>query len=244
MRFIKEVLGRIFACWAFTWFVSGFLLFFIPMLATGILQEPKRTVVFWRLSRGWMRFFFFITGLRLKIRGKENFLPGEKYIVVCNHNTLMDIPVSTPFIPGANKTIAKIEMTRIPLFGLIYKRGAVLVDRKNEESRRASFIEMKNVLASGLHMCIYPEGTRNRTNEPLGYFHDGAFRLSTETGHLIIPALIFYTKKVLPSKSFYFWPHRIEIHFLKAVVPGDSSGTALKERIFLQMKEYYVQHNQ
>src|SRR5439155_14872246 len=109
----------------------------------------------------------------------------------------MDVPLTSPGIPGANKTIAKIEMARIPLFGMIYKRGSVLVDRKSEESRRKSFNKMKEVLQMGMHMCIYPEGTRNKTNEPLQRFHDGAFRLAVETKKDIMPAVIFYTNKVL-----------------------------------------------
>ncbi len=244
MYFIKSIAGRILAFWAFTWFTGTLLIMVIPISLFSLMKEPKRTRAFWKLSRAWMRFFFFITGLRLIVRGEEHFPKGGSCIVVCNHNTLMDIPVSTPFIPGANKTIAKIEMSRIPLFGIIYRLGSVLVDRKNEESRRASFIAMKNVLAEGLHMCIYPEGTRNRTSEPLRSFHDGAFRLSTETGRPIIPTLIFYTSKVLPRRKFFFWPHRIEMHFLPAVMPGNSSATDLKEKIFILMKDHYISDNQ
>ena len=58
----------------------------------------------------------------------------------------MDVPLTTPFIPGANKTIAKKELAKIPFFGMIYKSGSVLVDRKSDESRKGSFDEMKKVL--------------------------------------------------------------------------------------------------
>ena len=163
---------------------------------------------------------FFLTGCRLKIKGKENFKKGENYIITCNHNSLMDVPVSTPFSPGANKTIAKAEMAKIPLFGLIYKRGSILVDRNDKQSRQSSFRKMKEVLRLGLHVCIYPEGTRNQSSLPLKSFHDGAFRLSVESNKAIIPALIFNTKKVLPpGKPFYFMPSKMEIHFLPAVYP-------------------------
>ena len=57
-------------------------------------------------------------------------------------------------------------------------KGAVLVNRKSDESRRKSYDKMKKVLQKGMHMSIYPEGTRNRTNEPLKKFHDGAFKLA------------------------------------------------------------------
>jgi 1-acyl-sn-glycerol-3-phosphate acyltransferase len=243
MSFIKNILGRIFALWAIIIFVTTLLIVFIPMWSVGLWKEPRRSHLMHRIFRVWMDLFFFLTGLRLKVKGKENFQKGENYIVVFNHNSMMDVPVSTPFMPGANKTIAKIEMSRIPLFGMFYKRGSVLVDRKNEESRKASYMKMKEVLEIGLHMVIYPEGTRNKTGQPLQRFHDGAFRLSVDTGKSILPAVIFNTVKVLPRKVFFFWPAKIELHYLKAVSPDSfSSSEKLKEHVFNLMKEYYVAH--
>jgi 1-acyl-sn-glycerol-3-phosphate acyltransferase len=103
---------------------------------------------------------------------------------------------------------------------------------------------MKGVLAMGLHMCIYPEGTRNKTSEPLQRFHDGAFRLAVETGRPIMPSLIFHTRKVLPpGKSFYFWPHKVEMHFLPPIPVGNKSVQELKDEVFTIMKDYYVQHS-
>ena len=140
-------------------------------------ERSKKTNRFIRFSRVWMDIFLALVGCPLTIRGREYFKKGKTYIVVCNHNSLIDVPVSSPGIPGGNKTIAKAEMAKIPLFGLIYQTGSMLVDRKNETSRRDSFTKMKEVLDMGLHMCIYPEGTRN-TFEPIKSFHDGAFRLA------------------------------------------------------------------
>jgi 1-acyl-sn-glycerol-3-phosphate acyltransferase len=189
----------------------------------------------------WMSVFFFLTGVRRIFKGREHFKKGETYVVVCNHNSFMDPPLSSPGIPAANKTIAKIEMSRIPLFGVVYKRGSVLVDRKSEESRKQSYAQMKKVLDMGLHMCIYPEGTRNKTSEPLRPFHDGAFRLAVETGKAVIPAVLFYTKKVLPpNKSFFFWPHKVEMHFLPAVSSNGKTTQELKDEIFQLMKNYYI----
>jgi 1-acyl-sn-glycerol-3-phosphate acyltransferase len=232
------------AVWALLIFVITLLLVALPMWFIGVYDEPKRTVYFGKISKTWMHVFFFLAGCRLKIKGRENFKPGEKYIVVCNHNSLMDIPVSTPFIPGANKTIAKAGMAKIPLFGLIYKRGSILVDRSDKKSRQDSFRKMKNVLSLGMHMCIYPEGTRNKTSLPLKEFHDGAFRLAKETGVRIIPAVIFNTKKILPpGKSIYFHPAKMEIHFLPPLHSEEENYVALKEKTYEIMSEYYLQHN-
>ena len=106
----------------------------------------------------------------------------------------MDVPVATPFIPGGNKTIAKIELAKTPLFGYLYKAGSVLVDRNSETSRKESLLKMKKVLEMGLHMCIYPEGSRNKTDQPLKTFHDGAFRLAISTKKAILPVQLLCTR--------------------------------------------------
>jgi 1-acyl-sn-glycerol-3-phosphate acyltransferase len=244
MHFIKNILGRIFAFWALLIFVPTMLIAFIPIWITGLWQEPKRTILFQHISRVWMRVFFLLAGIRISIKGKNNFKKGENYIVVSNHNSMMDVPLTTPFIPGANKTIAKFEMAKIPVFGVIYKTGSVLVDRRNEESRKNSYIKMKEVLEIGLHMCIYPEGTRNKTAQPLQPFHNGAFRLAIDTGKAILPVVIFNTAKVLPAdKKFFFWPVKVKMHFLPPVPVDNKTMEQLKEKVFEQMKNYYLEHN-
>jgi 1-acyl-sn-glycerol-3-phosphate acyltransferase len=185
--------------------------------------------------------YLHLIGCPLRIKGKEHFIDGQNYIIVCNHNSLMDVPVSTPFMPRANKTIAKKSFTKVPIFGWIYTFGSVLVDRNSDASRRKSIDDMKNVLAIGLDMLIYPEGTRNRTGDPLKKFYDGAFRLATDTGKPILPAILFHTKKVFPANKFlYLMPHRLEMHFLPAVASQGISSEELKEKIFKLMWDYYA----
>ena len=246
MQMIRNILGRIFAAWAMLTFIATMLIILLPTWIMGLLPEPKRTRAFIQLSRIWMAVWLPLAGIRLVIKGREKFVKGENYVVVCNHNSFMDVPVTSPGIPGANKTIAKIEMAKIPLFGLIYRRGSVLVDRKSEESRLKSYAYMKRVLDMGLHMCIYPEGTRNKTTNPLKEFKDGAFRLAVESQKPVIPAVLFNTKKVLPQqKAFYFWPSKIEMHFLDPVETKGlqmSEVKQLKETIFQTMWDYYKAH--
>lgn len=239
MKIVKEILGRIFAVWGMIIFAGSLLIASIPIWITAVWPEPKRTINFFKVVHVWMNFFFTLSGVRRIIKGKEHFKKGQNYVVVCNHNSFMDVPLSVTAVPP-NKTIAKIEMAKIPVFGMIYKRGSVLVDRKSEESRRKSFLKMKSVLEMGLHMCIYPEGTRNRTSEPLQRFHDGAFKLAVETKKEIIPALIFYTSKVLPRKPFFFWPHKVEMHFLPAVSVENKTSQQLKDEVFIIMKNYLL----
>lgn len=241
---MKKVFARIFAAWALLVFFTTMLPVALLMWIIGVIKEPKRTSYFRFISKIWMRIFFFLTGCSLKVKGIQNFKPGEKYIVICNHNSLMDVPISTPFIPGSNKTIAKAEMAKIPIFGLIYKRGSILVDRNDKNSRKNSFKKMKDVLNLGMHMCIYPEGTRNKSEMPIKEFHDGAFKLAVETETNILPALIFNTKKVLPpGKAFFFWPSKMQLHFLPPVtVTKFDEFELVKQKLHRMMTEYYSNH--
>jgi 1-acyl-sn-glycerol-3-phosphate acyltransferase len=245
VQIFKNIFGRIWAAWGAVIFTVTMLIFLIPFFLFIYFQkEPVKTNRFISFSRVWMDIFLALVGCPLKIQGKEYFKKGKTYIVVCNHNALIDVPVSSPGIPGGNKTIAKAEMAKIPLFGLIYKTGSILVDRKNEKSRRDSFVKMKEVLDMGLHMCIYPEGTRNTSAEPIKPFHDGAFRLAVTTGNSIIPMIIFNSRKANPpDKGFYLMPVKLKMYFLPEIeiIPGEAVDQ-VKARVFEQMKKFILQH--
>lgn len=241
MHFFRTLFYKLMAFWAMILFIALFLVIFIPAMLTWLVPDPKGQDLFIRIARLWMRVWLPLVGCPLKVKGQEHFKKGTAYIVTCNHNSFMDVPLSCPFIPGPNKTIAKSSFVKVPLFGFYYMKGSVLVNRKSDESRRSSYEKMKAVLKKGMHMSIYPEGTRNRTDEPLKKFHDGAFRLAVETGAPIIPCVIFNTKKVLPAgKGFWFSPHRLTMHFLPPIEAGGKSTEQLREEVFGVMSEYYA----
>jgi 1-acyl-sn-glycerol-3-phosphate acyltransferase len=242
MNLLKNIFARLWALWGLLTFVITFLIILGPSMISHLYKNEKEGQIFFiRVSKIWMNVWLTLVGCPVKIKGKENFKSGKAYIVTFNHNSLLDVPLSAPFIPGPNKTIAKTSFAKIPLFGWFYRRGSVLVDRKSDVSRRRSFEEMKRVLSGGIHMCIYPEGTRNRTNEPLKKFYDGAFKLAVAAETDIIPAVIFNTKKALPvNKPFYFLPHKLEMHFLEPIeVAKCKTAEELKDKTFAVMKAYY-----
>lgn len=144
MNTLKDIFYRICAVWALLLFATTMIVFLIPFyLFCYFIDEPKKTIRFIKYSRIWMGIYLFMIGCPLTIKGKEHFEKGKNYIVLCNHNALMDVPVSSPSIPGGNKTIAKIEITKVPLFGNLYRTGSVLVDRKSDTSRKESYNKMK-----------------------------------------------------------------------------------------------------
>lgn len=244
MNPIKRVLGHIYFIYAILIFVATMLIVFIPIWITSLFPEPKRSKLLHPIFKGWMSVYMPLAFCPVIRRGKKNFKKGENYVVVCNHNSLADVPVSSPWIPGPNKTLAKSEMAKIPLFGVIYKAGSVLVDRKKGDSRRESFSKMQEMLDLGLHLCLYPEGTRNKTSEPVQPFYDGAFITAIKAQKPIIPGLIFNTGKILPhDKKLWAWPMPIRVDFLEAIPTKGltlSDTVALKDKVRQIMADYYV----
>lgn len=238
MKNITFIFARFWALWGLiSFFISFLLVLPISLVKYLYKNEKKGQDYFNRLSKIWMRVWLALIGFKVEINGLEYFDCNKNYIVVFNHNSMLDIPLSSPFVPGGNKTIGKSSFSKIPFFGIFYKMGTVLVDRKNMESRKKSYEQMKEVLNKGMHMCIYPEGTRNRTTMPLKPFFDGAFKLAIETNTAIIPCVLEGTKKALPPHQlFYLYPTRLTMNFLSPVFSDQLTVEELKNKVFEMME--------
>ena len=237
----KNIFARIWALWALISFILSFLVIFLPAMLSYLMKEPGGQAYFLWVSRMWMNLWLHLAGCSFRITGKHNFEKGKQYVVVFNHNALLDVPLSCPYVPGPNKTIAKASFAKIPLFGWFYRKGSVLVDRSNDKSRARSFEQMKKVLSNGMHMCIYPEGTRNRTDKPQKPFYDGAFKLAVLSGKEVIPTSIRGTREAMPIlKSFYFLPQKLSMEFLPPVPSEGKSVEELKEEVYQIMLNAYT----
>ena len=238
---ITEIFARIWALWGLISFIITFLIIFLPSMVAYLIPGKKGQDYFINVSKIWMEVWLRLIGCPVTINGKEHFKEGENYVVVYNHNALLDVPLSAPYIPGGNKTIAKSSFAKVPVFGWFYSRGSVLVDRNNDASRRKSFEEMKKVLRNGLHMCLYPEGTRNRTAQPLKTFYDGAFKLAVDAKKDVIPCIITGTKKAMPiDKKFYLLPQKLTMNFFAPVSAANIDAKALKQQVFDIMHNAYT----
>jgi 1-acyl-sn-glycerol-3-phosphate acyltransferase len=241
MNFIKNIFGRIWATWGLVTFVVTFLIIVGPSMLSHLYKDYKKGQDFFiAVSRVWMNFWLFLVGCPVKVSGKQHFKPGQNYVVVFNHNAFLDVPLSAPFVPGGNKTIAKDSFAKVPIFSWFYKRGGIMVNRKDERSRYKSYEAMKDILQKGIHMCLYPEGTRNRTDKPLKEFYDGAFKLAIDAQKEIIPCILVGTKKAMPiHKTFYLMPTKLKMIFLPAISSLNIDVKSLNKKVFDEMTTQY-----
>lgn len=154
---------------------------------------------------------------------------NQSYVIVGNHNAAIDIPVNTSSCPkNINmKFLGKAEAGKIPILGFLISNLTVLVDRNNTESRQKTFKLMADEIAKGYSIFLYPEGTRNRTSEPLKEFYDGAFKLAIEHQLPMVVCTLIGTKIVnSPKKVLSFLPGRIDAHW---EIPIDTLGKTIED---------------
>jgi 1-acyl-sn-glycerol-3-phosphate acyltransferase len=173
-----------------------------PFILFTILSE-KTYSLFFKIARLWARVILIGMGFRYSIKGTENFEEGKSYMLVANHTSMTDIMLmllavkNHPFV-----FVGKKELVNIPIFGFIYKRVCILVDRENSKSRFAVFERAQKRIQQGLSICIFPEGGVPDESILLDEFKDGAFRIAIEHQLTIIP-ITFYDNKKRFSYTFF-----------------------------------------
>lgn len=181
------------------------IVFFILMLivcpfiliSTGIFKEKTGRKISFYFLKFWAWSFSLLTFLWFSADG-EKIDTSRANIYVGNHSSFLDAVAIVICIPQAFSPLGKVEMLKIPVFGWIYKRLVVMIDRSSRESCDHSVAELRKDLADGQSILIFPEGTMNKSNQPLNPFYDGAFRLAIETQTPILPFAILNSKAHFP----------------------------------------------
>lgn len=206
-----------------------FLILSLPIiLVEFILGKLGLTDIKDRSSNAIIRWAFsvclFITGSKLTVEGRENIPDNEAVLYIGNHNSYMDIVVSFISFKGICGFISKDMMGKVPIFRLWMKNiHCKLLDRDDMKSGMKIIVDSIEDVKSGVSICVFPEGTRNKTDDELNMhtFHEGSFRISTKTGCKIIPMAIMGTQKVLESQQPWIKPSNITIRFGKPIDPAN-----------------------
>lgn len=207
---MKSLISKIYIAWVLLVFTT-FMVLFLPGFLIPPIFGARAVVVTHFFIKCWSRIYSILNFIPYEIRHRERIKRGKSYIFVSNHTSYMDIPALVVTIKGQFRALAKKELLKIPVFGWIAQVMCVVVDRSSNESRRKSIENLKRILGMGISVLIFPEGTQNRTKEPLQQFYDGAFRIAVETQEPILPIVVLNAGKIMPPGRAYIQPGKIVV---------------------------------
>jgi len=234
------ILKAIYTAYAwFTWTLIGFWAFLWSLIIS-LVQGRKGLSKIIMGYKIFAKCWFFIIGIRMRVKGKEVRDTAEPCIIISNHGSAIDMMTAPHVIKTKVSPLAKEELKKIPMLGYMFKAVSVFVNRKSPESRKKSLDEIRKRLNEGIYIFMYPEGTRNRTGKPLKDFYDGAFKMAIEIQKPIMPLVFLNVQTVAPVKGL-MRPGVITAEFMK---PVSTLGLTLddvdmlKEKIFSMMYNY------
>ena len=167
----------------------------------------------WSRSFGWMLF------LPVTITGKENIKPGQSYVFVANHQSMLDVWIIYGWLPVIFKWLMKAELRKVPFVGSACKAaGHVFVDRSSPMAAKKSLEEVEKALTNGICTVIFPEGTRSLNGE-VGRFKRGAFQIALELNLPIIPISLSGCYEAMNRKAKYVTWHPIHMHIGEPILP-------------------------
>jgi 1-acyl-sn-glycerol-3-phosphate acyltransferase len=154
-----------------------------------------------RVAWLWATIHLKVCGIAVDVQGIGH-LTSPPFIIMCNHQSALDIYALHAALPTQYKWIAKRSLFMIPIFGWALKRaGYISLDRENPREGLKAMDEAARKIREGMNIIIFPEGTRSRDGKLLP-FKKGGFSLALKAGVPIVPVGIAGTSALQPKGSF------------------------------------------
>lgn len=210
MKLINNGFSFLWRCWfVLVLFISTLvlgLLFVIPLCFRE--KDFPKAYYFMRI---WAKIVFYGSGLRLEKKSFVEFNSVHPYIIIGNHTSMMDIMVMLIINQKSTVFVGKKELKKIPVFGFIFRRLHILVDRKDPESRKNVYREAAKKIEQGKSICIYPEGGVPKETVFLDEFKNGAFAMAINFQVPLITITTCGLKQILPYAYFRGHPGKVTV---------------------------------
>ncbi len=240
---MRKIIGFIYSIYAFAIFISVMLLLFPFIIIASLFGRVKGGNMIYSICRFWADIVLFLWGIHHKNIFEAPKVKGHAVVFVFNHISYMDIPfMMKAFRNEPIRILAKAEMAKLPVFGYIYRKATVMVNRESDAGRTKSVYQLKRVLSKNISVVIAPEGTFNMTHKPLKEFYNGAFKIAVETNTAMQPVLFLDAYDRLNYNSlFSLTPGRSRAVFLPEILPGNDMHL-LKQKVYNEMEKGLVRY--
>ncbi len=222
--------------------VAATVLFVASFIALVVCYPfDKKRVVVHTLSK-WITDVVFGLPIFMKreVIGMENIDPKQTYVMVLNHNSMVDI-LSIYNLPLIFKWVSKKEAYRIPIVGqLLFAHGDIVINRASaKEAMQLVHTRGLEWLQKGACISIFPEGTRSKDGE-IHNFKAGAFILAKDAGVPILPIVLDGTNTMVRDGWLVNWRNKITIRILPPVSAEDVVNRDIKD-VMTEVRENMVE---
>ncbi len=187
------------------------------------------------INRWWAYVFFTLTAMPWSVEVLGKLDPKQSYIFCPNHFSYADIPVMG-LNPHNSIFVGKNDMEHIPIFGFMYRKLHITVNREDLKSRSGTFKKSLLAIDKGKSLVFYPEGGIITKGEPvMGPFKDGAFRIAIEKQIPIVPVTLPHNWIILPPEEFLIRWKPVKLIFHE---PIETTGLTTQDVNMLKEKVY------
>lgn len=194
----------------------------------------------YKFIRLWALGMFYGMGFRYELikLSQDKIEKGTQYVIIANHTSLMDVMLPCILFPNHPLCyVGKKELVKIPIFGTIYKRICVMVDRSSAKSRAEVYRRCAERMEEGESIAIFPEGgVPDDTSVILDQFKDGAFILSSKHQSPLAVFTFVGLKEMFPFDYSKGFPGKVKVYF-NDILPPDKSSSDLKELAYSAIKK-------
>ncbi|NEX20635.1 1-acylglycerol-3-phosphate O-acyltransferase [Thiorhodococcus mannitoliphagus] len=221
---IRRLPGSLYARYAWLIFYLIAPLFWILVMLTPRLRWR------WTLVRMGIRLLRGLTGMRLRVTGREQLPPpGAALVLVANHQGYLDALALSAAIERPLTFVAKRELMENPLVARFLARmGTLFVERFDLHRSQAESRQLNEALAQGRSLAFFPEGTF-REQPGLLPFRMGAFAAAAQASAPVLPVVIKGTREIMPGDSFRPKPGKVEVVIGPLIEPRGTDWQAAAE---------------
>jgi 1-acyl-sn-glycerol-3-phosphate acyltransferase len=196
-----------------------------PGMLVAIAFRSK--TLLYALGHGGVRMGLWLAGIRWRVSGRDHVPAGRAVVFCANHQSNVDPPVLFEALHSRLHVLHKAELSRLPLLGRAMRLGGfVPVERQNRERAFASIREGAASLRAGNSFLIFPEGTRNRTNELLP-FKKGGFIMAIDAQVPIVPVAVTGGRAAMHKGSLVVRPVTMDV---RIGAPVETAGLTRDDR--------------
>lgn len=218
---MKKILTRLWRMWFYL--LAGIPVpFLFPFLAIALIFPKGYSFVFWVARNIWAPIILGGSGFYTKIRYTKPLPKGTSYVLVANHTSYIDPFVMLRVSKNPFVFVGKKELVKIPIFGYLYKRAAIMVNRSDKKSRWEVYGRAEKKLALGYSICIFPEVSYEDDTVFLNPFKRGAFKIAIDHQLPVVPMVFYDCKRKHPWYPNFGYPGELRVQTFEEMYPPKS----------------------